>query len=296
MTVFPIIALAVMLIALPLYCAHLLWRGRVESRAAWVLRAASVAAIGFWVFLAGRWDWFGYPLRYVIAALLIAAAIAGYWRVRRLPWRARGPFWRSWARANDIATLAIGLGFLAFTVTGYGYAGAPVSLASPLRDGTYYVAHGGGAVLLNYHTTYPPQRYALDIVALNDLGLRAEGLYPRRLGAYAIFGVPVYSPCDGEIAERADGLQDLTPPDSDREHPPGNHVVIQCQGVRITLAHLQNGSVTTSARVRTGDVVGRVGNSGNTSEPHLHMHAERNGEGAPILIEGRFPTRNTIVQ
>ncbi len=55
-------------------------------------------------------------------------------------------------------------------------------------------------------------------------------------------------------------------------------------------------------RVREGDVLGRVGNSGDTSQPHLHLHAERggepgeilNGEGVPMEIAGRFLVRNSL--
>lgn len=286
-----IVVLAVIQIVLPIQLAYTLWRGRVDDRAAWFVRVAGIAAFGLWLFLAGRWDFFGYALRYVIAAALIAGAIAGFWRVRRMPWTGDGRFWR-FSRVNDLALLVIGAGFLAFTLPGYSYAGAPVAVAAPLRGGAFYVAQGGGAPLLNYHNRFAPQRYALDIVELNALGMRAEGLQPEQLQRYVIYGEAVHSPCEGEIVERRDGLDNLIPPASDRDNPAGNHVVIACKGVRITLAHLQNGSVTRASRVETGDLIGRVGNSGNTSEPHLHMHAERNGHGVPLLVEGRFLTRN----
>jgi murein DD-endopeptidase MepM/ murein hydrolase activator NlpD len=54
--------------------------------------------------------------------------------------------------------------------------------------------------------------------------------------------------------------------------------------------------------VQVGDMLGQVGNSGNTSQPHLHLHAERGGaadqiltgEGVPIEFEGRFLVRNSL--
>src|SRR6185503_11437769 len=62
---------------------------------------------------------------------------------------------------------------------------------------------------------------------------------------------------------------------SPAEHPAGNHIVIQ-HGPRLfsVYAHMQQGSalVAIGDSVERGQVVGRVGNSGNTSEPHLHMH------------------------
>jgi murein DD-endopeptidase MepM/ murein hydrolase activator NlpD len=61
-------------------------------------------------------------------------------------------------------------------------------------------------------------------------------------------------------------------------------------------------AVATGARVREGDVLGQVGNSGNSSQPHPHLHAERGGvpdailtgQGASVRRNGRFLVRNGI--
>ncbi len=68
----------------------------------------------------------------------------------------------------------------------------------------------------------------------------------------------------------------------DRESPPGNHIVLRCHGVAILMAHLKNRSVIPREgdRVSHGQPIGRVGNSGNTSEPHLHLHSVRT-RGSP---------------
>ena len=188
---------------------------------------------------------------------------------------------------------------------GFWYDGEPVHLSSPLRDGAFYVGQGGDSPLVNYHNTHATQRYAMDILELNDAGTRAASLYSADLDRYVIFGRAVYSPCDGTIVAAVDGLVDNIPPRSDRRAPAGNHVVVACHGVDVLLAHLQRGSVSVQpgASVAPGDVVGRVGNSGNTSEPHLHVHAVRGGtDGAgatgtpvPILLDGTFAVRNTIL-
>ncbi|MCC6163641.1 MAG: M23 family metallopeptidase [Acidobacteria bacterium] len=85
----------------------------------------------------------------------------------------------------------------------------------------------------------------------------------------------------------------------------GNHVMLDCSGVWVLLGHLQRGSVGVrpDQAVATGDVLGRVGNSGNTSEPHLHIHAQRPGSNAepmsgtplPIRLDGRYLVRNARV-
>jgi len=48
--------------------------------------------------------------------------------------------------------------------------------------------------------------------------------------------------------------------------------------------------------VRVGDLMGLVGNSGNTTEPHLHIHAvdPDTGAGVPITLDGRYPVRNRL--
>ena len=49
-------------------------------------------------------------------------------------------------------------------------------------------------------------------------------------------------------------------------------------------------------KVTTGQILGKVGNSGNTSEPHLHIHAEKDGKGVPITFNDRFLVRNSLVR
>lgn len=72
----------------------------------------------------------------------------------------------------------------------------------------------------------------------------------------------------------------------------------------MVLAHMMEGSiaVTEGQTVDEGQPLGRLGNSGNTSEPHLHIHAWRTGsgsmlegEGVPIRFDGRFLVRNSLV-
>ena len=145
-------------------------------------------------------------------------------------------------------------------------------------------------------------------MALNAAGLRARGLMPTDLDRYAVFGRDVHSPCTGTVVETRDGLADLVPPATDRENPAGNHVVLRCTGttptVDVLLAHLQRGSVAVEpgAPVSAGRLLGRVGNTGNTSEPHLHVHAVLtgsggvlDGEGVPISFDGRFLVRNSLM-
>lgn len=158
-------------------------------------------------------------------------------------------------------------------------------LAFPFRDGIWYVGQGGGRSL-NHHFSIPEQRGALDLVALLPAGgSRRSG---KGLDAYVAYGAKLYSPCGGVVVSAADGLPDQEPGLSRYGPLYGNHVVIDTGRELVKLAHLRPGSVqvTTGQTVETGQLLGEVGNSGNTSEPHLHIHAERDGLGLDLKFVG----------
>jgi len=246
------------------------------------------AALLLFFLAISRWDIVGYWLRYVfLVALLILAWHKGGWL----------PF-------------ALSLVFLLPIEIFFRQAGrsTPLKLSFPLNAGTYYVAHGGNSKLLNHHRVSKSQSYALDIVQLNSFGMRAAGIYPRRLQQYKIFGDVVYSPCTGVVTSVMNALPDLHPGEMDKKNVAGNHIVICCDDshVYIGLAHLMQDSVLIKAgdRVIVGQALARVGNSGNTSEPHLHIHAKRggkpesmlDGEGVPMRFGGRWLIRNSLLR
>ena len=160
--------------------------------------------------------------------------------------------------------------------------------------------------MVNLHVVSTSQRYALDLLKLNAIGVRARGLYPSDPKRYAIFGADVVSPCDGVVAAAEDGFMDLSPPERDLEHRAGNYIAIESGGATVYLAHLMRGSVAVKSgeRISKGQILGRVGNSGNTTEPHLHIHAEEGSfpghfsgkRGIPMRFNRRFLVRNDCVK
>lgn len=290
---------------LPCYLAYSVWRSSSETRWHWCLRAAAFAAFLALLVVTGRWDVVGYSLRFVVSALFAVAVVAGYVRVRGVPWLVNGRPGTVTPLISSAVSLLLFSGMLVSAARGFWYDGEPVRLSSPLRGGAFYVGQGGDSPLINYHNTHATQRYAMDILELNDRGSRAAALYSADPSRYVIFGRSVHSPCAGTVVAAEDDLADNSPPQRDRSKPSGNHVVVSCRGVRVLLAHLQRGSVSVQAgaSIESGDVIGRVGNSGNTTEPHLHVHAERRGvDGTadagtpvPILFDGTFAVRNTVL-
>lgn len=178
-----------------------------------------------------------------------------------------------------------------------------VSIVSPAPH-QLYVWQGGNTLLLNHHWRHPAQRYAFDLVGLDASGRRARGLFPKALTAYSCFGMSLLSPLAGTVVHTENDHPDLAVGLMDKEHVFGNCIVIQSAAqphIQVVLAHLMSRSVTVQpgSVVQPGEIIGRIGNSGNTSEPHLHTHAQKmeNGKlkGVPIKIDGRQLMRNMVI-
>ena len=293
-------------IVLPAILLVDLFRTNHARRREWLIEVVWIGAVVVFVFLIARWDEFSYYLRVL---LFPAFGLVAYVSFRCLE--------RQKGTTTGVSTtrryLAYGMKGLLFAAAmfvnvsvlqGYLAPADTVELSYPLRGGVYYVGGGGSSRWINNHNAFPPQDYAMDIVRLNAFGNRARGIRPDSLERYTIYGDRVYSPCSGVVAKAVDGIADLPPPRRDSERLAGNHVMIACKGVEVLLAHLQQESITVveGAEVEEGDVIGKVGNSGNSSQPHLHIHATRggesgnwaSGEGVGIRFGERFLVRNSL--
>ena len=250
---------------------------------------------------------------YIFGALLVVAVASGVVRRRGMTrWPSRLAGWLCLAGFAIIGVYAANMTRVALAAAATPK-GRIVDLATPLPPGTYLVANGGTAFEINAHAefldqTIPRHRnywgtaHGVDLIALNRWGLRADGLTPTDPQRYIIFGRPVIAPCAGQIIVAIDGLPDMQVPQVDRAHLAGNHVILRCADADILLGHFRKGSVRVRVgqTLATGDAIAQVGNSGNTSEPHLHINAQLPGTvtapfaGAPIpiRIEGRYLVRN----
>jgi hypothetical protein len=293
-----VILLLIVCIGMPLGYAWRIWRADEPSRAAWLAVVADSTVLVALLLILGRWDIAGYYTRFVLLAVFLAATVLSWGRHASRPFQATEgkPIWRShW---TTLGSLILFSAALVYVLSGMLPAAERRELAFPLRGGRFMVAQGGGITLLNHHADHREQRYAADITAINGAGFRARGLLPEELDRYVIFGATVVSPCEGEVIGTRDGLPDLPPPASDRKNPAGNHVILSCGGINVELAHLRQGSISveTGDRLEIGEEIGRVGNSGHTTEPHLHIHAgdPQRRVGVPISFDGRNPVRNRL--
>src|SRR5262249_55425450 len=140
----------------------------------------------------------------------------------------------------------------------------------------------------------PPtaQRFAIDWL---QWGGNAQSFTGDRLDNrnYRCYGAEVLAVADGAVVAVKDGIPENIPGANSRAVPitletvGGNHVILELGGGRFAFyAHLQPGKirVKTGDRVTRGQVLGLLGNSGNSTEPHLHFHiCDRN---SPLGAEG----------
>ncbi len=162
---------------------------------------------------------------------------------------------------------------------------APVVLGPPVGGGVWYASEGccsdnthhrRGLVPVDGQLMVP-QRFAIDWFRL-DGRHRAWVGNPQKLTSYLSFRQPVIAAADGVVVGIQNGLPNNRPP----EPPPippiqdtvGNHIVIKvAPGVYLLYAHLQRGSllVHVGQQVHRGQMLARIGNSGNSTTPHLHF-------------------------
>lgn len=300
MNVFSIIFLFAILLVIPAVITFSLWKGPFHSRLDWMIQLLFTGMYILWIFFAGSWDWLGYYFRYVWIILFLIVLYPSWKKARTQPFRAGRKKGVLLSRIANIVLLLIFGVYNVFVFSSFSTDDKAMNLSFPLQEGTYYVGHGGNHPQMNYHNAYPDQKYAIDIVKLNTFGTRASGLYPKDLEKYAIFGDTLYSPCNGEVMEAVGNLTDQIPPATDRDHITGNYVSLKCENEKATLyiAHMKENSVLVEKGdlIQAGEKIGEVGNSGNTSEPHLHIHAEIDGKGVPILFDGKFLVRNQLVR
>lgn len=275
--------------------------GLLVSAVLWVGLLLAIVELGDWTVLP-RW----------LPDVLAALSIPILWR-----WRKRvrsAQVWPRGKRAILLSMLAVVATVACVAAAWLGAGGrqlpdVPVAdLAFPLRGGTFVVASGGANELLDFHVVKSVDKrfiahpeYRTDFVRLNAMGMRASGLFPDDPWRYSVFGTAVIAPCAGVVTNAEGSLPDLAVPASDPHSTLGNHIVLDCGGIIVTLAHLRQGSLSVrqGQRIDTGATMAAVGNSGDSREPHLAITAKRRGtalllggDAMPMRFAGRYLTRN----
>ena len=174
----------------------------------------------------------------------------------------------------------------------------PLRISPPLR-GEWLAANGPSNVSGHRRTqlalggvTSIPQRFAIDFLQIDEQGNTFKGDRSKNENFLA-YGKEALAVADGIVVETKDGIPENTGGPLSRAVPVtletvgGNHVILEIGPKQYAFyAHLQPGSLRVRGgdRVRRGQVLGLVGNSGNSTEPHLHFH----------IVDGVAPGTSTL--
>lgn len=227
------------------------------------------------------WIW-GPPLLVTMTAALLVAAFASAMRGR------------SWSRRRVVGFAGLGalLGTLPLYQTfpsTYDRMPSDVDFRLPF-EGAVTVAWGGPTPRTNYHVSSPAERWAYDLlITVDGRSHRGDG---RALADYYAYLRPVLAPAAGRVVAVHDGEEDQPPGRRNRRLGGGNRIILEIAPRQfLFIVHLRAGSigVRLGESVRQGDVVASVGNSGNSSEPHIHLHVQDDpapdkGQGIPFYF------------
>jgi murein DD-endopeptidase MepM/ murein hydrolase activator NlpD len=212
------------------------------------------------------WIW-GPPILMTVAAALLVVAFMSALRGRSWTWR----------RAAGFAGLCALVGTVPVYRTfpsAYDASPSEVDMRLPL-DGAVTVAWGGSTPSANYHVGSPAERWAYDLlVTIDGRSHRGDG---QSVADYHAYDRPVRAPAAGRVVATHDGDPDAPPGQPDRRRGGGNRIILEiAPGQFLFIVHLRPGSIRVAPgeAVRQADIVARVGNSGNSSEPHVHVHVQ----------------------
>ena len=145
----------------------------------------------------------------------------------------------------------------------------------PFKD-AWFTFWGGDNKAQNYHVTVKAQQGAFDFMILgkNNRSYQRSGT---RNEDYYAFGKPLYAVCDAEVVEVITGVHDNPPGRMNPAEPFGNMITLKTAADEyIVYAHFEQGTIRVKEgdQVKQGEFLGNCGNSGNSSEPHLHFHLQ----------------------
>ncbi|AUD15072.1 MULTISPECIES: M23 family metallopeptidase [unclassified Planococcus (in: firmicutes)] len=141
----------------------------------------------------------------------------------------------------------------------------------PITD-EWFVFWGGKNEFLNYHYVYESQRYAYDLVVMKEKKTYRESEILNE--NYFAFNKELVAPATGQVVKVVGGVKDNTPGDMNESQPAGNYVVMRHSVDEYSLvAHFKQNSIQVreGETVQQGQMIGLCGNSGNSSEPHIHF-------------------------
>ncbi|MDQ7816407.1 MAG: M23 family metallopeptidase [Melioribacteraceae bacterium] len=181
----------------------------------------------------------------------------------------------------------------------------PIAIMSAPLKGERFVSANTTTFLNNHHPTYQltykekttvPERFCVDWNKIDETGSPFHGDQSVCENWY-VYGQNVYAVADGIVVSVKDGMPDQSPVgtisnDLNLFNSDGNSVVIYIPGGYCIYGHFKPNSIVvkTGQNISKGDLIGQIGNSGNSGAPHLHFGLHTDfpyyiSEGLPYYID-----------
>ena len=238
------------------------------------------------------------PIIAIVAALGVLRIVVSFFSSKR-------------TNAGPTFVMVFGAAILAFDLGRTMFPGPPaaVQIAPPFK-GEWLVGQGGPSPLQNHHIAAYNQQFAIDLLRLKEGYIFDNSGDLKGNAAVHSWEQPLVSPVDGRIVFTRDEMEDAMGADlvGKAEDAAGNVIVIELEsGLFAVLAHLRCGTVCVKNGdlVRKGDPLAQVGNSGNTTMPHLHLQVQTHvdlwdpdNRSVPFSFapDNRIPVRNDRIR
>ena len=161
-------------------------------------------------------------------------------------------------------------------------------------NNSWYVVWGGRNLTNNYHGSLNDQRFAIDVVQIENGSTFTENGSQNE--HYYCYGDTLFAPAYGQIVEMKNSVAENIPGNTNKNELFGNYVIIDHGNDEYSvLAHMITNSIIVNLgdTISKGQPVGLCGNSGNSTEPHLHYHLQNQpsigyGEGLPAEFNNYY--------
>ncbi len=302
-------------IILPTEMIYKLFTRSYDTIIEYALLATSVLAVVLFLFFFCYWEYTNFYLRYVYCFLTIMGTFFVIYRVTSSPSIPLGEFSDLTSRLPTVIWTIVLIIIDASIILDKAKKKDCFALAFPFKNGRFLVVDGGDgkkSFFNNYHyygwkrrnvMNYDTMRFATDLIKMDRRGFANRRILSSSNEDYYIYGEKVYSPTEGEVVHVIANNDDNIPYGK-LPNDFGNRITIKNGNHYISLVHFKKDTIVVSVgqKLKAGDCLGQIGNSGISPRPHLHIqvvYCEDSkywlGKGVPIAFGNRYPVKNCLI-
>lgn len=288
---------------------------RYDTINEYVLLATYIFVIFFFLFSCCYWEYTNFYLRYVYCFFIIIGIFSIIYRVIFTQNIVLGELSDLTNRLETVIWTIVFIIIDVSIILSKTKRKICFALAFPFKNGRFLVVDGGDgkkSFFSNYHyygwkskktNNYYSMRFATDIIKLNKYGFANSKILSSSNEDYSIYGEKVYSPVEGEVVN-VTVHDDDNIPYGKLPNNGGNQITIKNGNYYISLYHFKKDTIVVNVgqKLKVGNYLGEIGNSGYSPRPHLHIQVvccEDNkywlGKGVPIIFNNRYPVKNCLI-